>query len=185
MISSEELLAALRAHRPQGPTEEASLARLIAFVAAGDPFRREHTIGHVTGSAIVARPDGREVLLVHHRRLDRWLQPGGHTDPQDTSVFDTARREVIEETGVSELKAPRCEEILDVDVHEIPARPKEAAHLHFDVRYLLTTQERQISPQAREVRGVEWFRVAELTGGGFDRSMVRAARKAAALLESS
>jgi 8-oxo-dGTP pyrophosphatase MutT (NUDIX family) len=182
MISPGQLLADLRAHPPQDAAEEASLARLIAFVAEGDPFRRGHPVGHVTGSALVARPHGREVLLVHHRRLDRWLQPGGHTDPEDASVFETARREAREETGVERLEAPFGERILGVDVHEIPARPKEAAHLHFDVRYLLTTEEREIRPQALEVRGVSWFSVAELSAPDFDLSVIRLARRAAALL---
>lgn len=185
MISAEKLLADLRAHRPQDSGEEAALARLIAFVAGGDPFRRGHPVGHVTGSALVARPHGREVLLVHHRRLDRWLQPGGHTDKDDASVFATARREAMEETGVANLRAPIGETILDVDVHEIPERPKEPAHLHFDVRYLLTTEEREIRPQALEVRGVSWFSVAELSTGGFDASIIRLARRAAALLSET
>jgi 8-oxo-dGTP pyrophosphatase MutT (NUDIX family) len=176
------LRLALERHVPQDAGERASLAKLMAFVAAGDPFRRGHPVGHVTASAVVARPDGSEVLLVHHRRFDRWLQPGGHTDPEDASPFDTARREAREETGVTDLSAPFGDRILDVDVHPIPERPGEPPHQHFDVRYLLTTLERRVSPQAREVRGVAWFSVEDVLAGDFDGSLVRAVRKAVALL---
>lgn len=182
MMTLDALRRALERHLPHNAEEGASLARLIAFVAEGDPFRRGHAVGHVTGSAVVARPDGAEVLLVHHRRLDRWLQPGGHVDPEDASVFHTARREAMEETGVTKLSAPFGDRIMDVDVHAIPERPREAAHLHFDVRYLLTTEERRIAPQAKEVRGVAWFPVSDLSTASFDVSVVRAVRKAAALL---
>src|SRR3954471_20384901 len=106
-MNREELIAALADFTPASPEEQGSLDRLRRFVSGpGDPFARENPEGHVTGSAIVARPDASAFLLVHHRKLGRWLQPGGHTEPSDASVFDSALRELREETGVADLTAP-------------------------------------------------------------------------------
>src|SRR3954451_2776401 len=64
------------------------------------PFSREQfTPGHITCSGMVIAPDRDRILLVHHRRLARWLLPGGHVEPEDETIAGTARREVTEETG--------------------------------------------------------------------------------------
>jgi 8-oxo-dGTP pyrophosphatase MutT (NUDIX family) len=73
---------------------------LLEFSPA--PFSRAHfTPGHITCTGLVLALDGERVLLVHHRRLDRWLLPGGHVESEDAAIGDAARREVIEETGVA------------------------------------------------------------------------------------
>jgi 8-oxo-dGTP pyrophosphatase MutT (NUDIX family) len=162
--------------------EEDSVARIRTFVAGpADPFSRATPEGHVTGSAVVSRPDGSAFLLVLHRRLSRWLQPGGHTEAEDASVFDAALREAREETGIAAdaFRAPLGGEILDVDVHSIPARGAEPAHLHFDVRYLVTT-ERPFDLEASEdpSRPMRWASFEEAVSLGVDASLKRALRKA-------
>ena len=91
--------------------------------------------GHYTASAFVLSPDGRDLLLIEHAKLARWLQPGGHVDPDDADLVAAARREGAEETGLHDLEllqpAP-----FDLDVHVIPARKADPEHRHFDVRYL-------------------------------------------------
>jgi 8-oxo-dGTP pyrophosphatase MutT (NUDIX family) len=93
---------------------------LMLLECSPAPFSRDHfTPGHITCTGLVLAPDGARILLVHHRRLDRWLLPGGHVEPEDAAIGDAARREVIEETGValrSNPTAPLC----GVDVHGIP-----------------------------------------------------------------
>lgn len=93
--------------------------------------------GHVTGSAFVVDPAGR-LLLHHHRRLDRWLQLGGHDDGE-RDPLRTALREAREESGLTDLEL-LVPSILDVDVHSIPEGKREPAHLHHDVRYLFVTR---------------------------------------------
>jgi 8-oxo-dGTP pyrophosphatase MutT (NUDIX family) len=174
------LSSALAAYVPEGDAESASLSRIRAFVSGpADPFRRSTPEGHVTGSAIVARPDASEFLLVLHRKLSRWLQPGGHTEEADASVFDTALREAREETGIARLDAPFGREILDVDVHAIPARGRDAAHSHFDVRYLFVTRE-PARPEASEdpTRPIRWASLEDALALGVDASLARALRKA-------
>jgi 8-oxo-dGTP pyrophosphatase MutT (NUDIX family) len=180
------LSAALAAYVPDGDAESASLARLRAFVAGpDDPFDRATREGHVTGSAVVARPDGSAFLLVLHRKLSRWLQPGGHTEEADASVFDTALREAREETGIARLEAPFGRTILDVDVHAIPARGKDAAHSHFDVRFLFVTRD-EVCPEASEdpTRPLRWASLQDAVALGVDASLERALWKARARLVS-
>ena len=184
MITPAALLVTLTHHEPADAGEATSLARIRALLAGpDDPFARTTLAGHVTGSAIVARPDGSTFLLVRHRKLGRWLQPGGHVDPADASVLDTAVREVREETGITDARAALAGRVLDVDVHPIPARPDEPAHAHFDLRYLLTTAGHSpLAGAPDEVTAVAWLSFAEAVMAGADESLVRALRKAHAIL---
>jgi len=139
-----------------------------------DPFRRSHPVGHVTASAVIARPSGDSVLLVFHRKLGRWLQPGGHVESDDESVFAAALRETREETGIEGFEAPIGDTILDLDVHAIPAHGKDPAHFHYDVRFLLTTADGRVpSPRAA------WFSFVEVGVADRDGSLGRATLKAA------
>ncbi len=179
-MNRDDLLSALATHAPSDAREEESLAWIRRFVAApADPFARENPEGHVTASAILARPDGSEFLLLYHRKLGRWLQPGGHVEYSDASAFDAALREAREETGIADFATPLERAILDVDVHAIPARGKDPAHHHFDVRYLLTTSA-EIDRQAAEdsERPMKWRRLEEAREAGADASLMRALEKA-------
>jgi 8-oxo-dGTP pyrophosphatase MutT (NUDIX family) len=169
----EGLLEALASYRTSGPEDEAVLRRVLVFLDEPDPFRRSHPIGHVTASAVVARPTGESFLLVFHRKLDRWLQPGGHVESDDPSVFAAALREAREETGIRNFEAPIGDTILDLDVHAIPAHGTDPAHFHHDVRFLLTTGDGLVpSP------GIAWFSPAEVGAADLDGSLARATLKA-------
>ena len=175
-----ELARALARYAAEGPGEAASLERLRRFVSGpADPFSRDNPEGHVTGSAVVARPDGSAFLLVLHRKLSRWLQPGGHTEESDATVFDAALREAREETGIAAFDAPLGSAIFDVDVHPIPARGRDPAHLHFDARYLLTSRS-EADPQASDdpTRPMRWSSFEEAVSLGIDASLERALTKA-------
>src|SRR5207237_3914058 len=101
-----------------------------------DAHLRSQLEGHLTGSAFVLDASFERVLLLHHRRLDRWLQPGGHGEGE-TDIRMVALREVEEETNLHKalLQPFPDSRILDVDAHRIPARPGEPEHLHLDLRY--------------------------------------------------
>jgi 8-oxo-dGTP pyrophosphatase MutT (NUDIX family) len=183
-VRRADLLDALARFAPDSPEERASLERMRRFVAGpDDPFARDNPQGHVTGSAIVARPDGSAFLLVHHRKLGRWLQPGGHTEDSDGSVYEAALREVREETGLAEVAAPLGEAIFDVDVHPIPAHGRDPAHSHFDVRFLFTTG-RDVNRAAAEDprRPMRWCTLEEALAEGVDGSLERSLRKASRVL---
>jgi 8-oxo-dGTP pyrophosphatase MutT (NUDIX family) len=174
-----DLLGALAAYRPEGAREEAILARFLAFLDRPDPFLREDPAGHVTASAIVARPRGDLFLLVSHRKLGGWLQPGGHVEPDDVSVFETALREVREETGIERLDSPLGDSVLDLDVHAIPAFGEDPPHFHYDVRFLLTSED-----DGARSPGAAWFVLNAVSRVDRDGSLDRAVRKAVVRLSA-
>lgn len=148
-----------------------------------DPFDRGIAEGHLTGSALVVSATGDRVLLLHHRKLQRWLQPGGHADPGETAGEDVALREALEETGIEGLTLhPEAPRPLDVDVHAIPARGTEPAHEHLDLRYLVVAPARaSLTLKADESNDLRWFGWSELEGLGLDPGLRRAFAKARAL----
>jgi 8-oxo-dGTP pyrophosphatase MutT (NUDIX family) len=158
-------------------SDSSTLARFLAFVEREDPFGREEPGGHVTASAVVSTPAGDRFLLVFHRKLDRWLQPGGHVEVDDPTVFDAALREAREETGLAAFAAPLGDAILDIDVHPIPAFGAEPAHFHYDVRFLLTAAD-----EGDTAEDTAWFPADAIPPIDTDGSLSRAVRKAAARL---
>ena len=116
--------------------------------------------GHLTSSVLVLDMTQTKVLLIHHKHYDRWIQPGGHYEAPGT-LWESACREVAEETGLTELAEhpalSASENVLDIDTHPIAARPSknEGAHLHHDFCFLaLATREFEPTPQLEEVHGL-------------------------------
>ncbi len=135
------------------------------------PFAREtYDPGHITGSGLVFAPAMDRILLVFHNRLACWLQPGGHVETDDENVFETARREVHEETGI-EVKAT-APELIGVDVHEIPAARGEPAHLHHDLMFSLVATEETLRGSS-ETRAVVWCPLDDLETYGVDQILSR------------
>ena len=181
------LAEALARHQPEDAAEDQDLAQIRGFVGRHpEPFDRRIREGHLTGSAIVISADGARTLLLHHRKLDRWLQPGGHGDPGETTGEDVALREALEETGLAGLVLhPSAPRPLDVDIHDIPARGAEPAHQHLDLRYLVVAPDGAFSRSAEETRDMRWVSWEELPtlgaeGGtlGPDPGLLRALEKA-------
>lgn len=162
---ARRLAPALDEHALAYPESAVVVARMRQLLLVpGDPFSGRHTApGHFTASAFVLCPERRRVLLIHHRKLGRWLQPGGHIEPADADLVAAARREVIEETGVAVEAASGG--IFDVDIHDIPANAKDAAHQHFDVRYafIACSDRLEASPEELGARWVELSAVALLS----------------------
>jgi len=181
-----DLRAQLRRHVPADAREASDLAETLAFLDRHlDPFDRGIVEGHLTGSAVVVSATGARVLLLHHRKLGRWLQPGGHAEPGEQEGELVALREAREETGIEGLALhPSAPRPLDVDVHPIPARGDEPAHRHLDLRYLVVAPG-DASPrrQAAEVRALRWFTWAELASVDLDPGLRRALRAARALTD--
>lgn len=182
-----DLLESLRRHRPEDAAEAGHLRQIVAFVAShDDPFDRRIPHGHLTGSAFVLSEDGGRVLLLHHTKLGRWLQPGGHADPGEASGEAVALREAMEETGIPSLHLhPAAPRPLDVDVHAIPARGGEAAHSHLDLRYLVTAPASAVPLRAAaESRALRWFAWEETEVLDLDAGLRRGLAKARRFLRA-
>jgi len=100
-----------------------------------NPFLRERLAGHFTGSAWLVSTDGQRVLLTHHRKLDRWLQLGGHADGE-RDLAQVALKEAEEESGLTALVLEDGE-LFDIDKHWIPERKDVPGHWHYDARYVV------------------------------------------------
>ncbi len=151
-----------------------------------DPFDRERLRAHITASAFVLAPSLEQVLMIHHRKLGFWLQPGGHAEPCDPHPAAIASRETQEETGVKELLLPPwAPALLDIDIHDIPARQEMPAHEHFDLRFLFVApRPEQLLADPRETLGLAWV---PLDGGESyptDASVLRTLRKIKVLLSA-
>ena len=175
-MSREDVIRQLRDYRARWKIEADVVDRFIAFIAAHpDGFERELKIGHVTGSAWVVDRAGTHVLLTHHKKLDMWVQLGGHADG-DADVFRVALREAEEESGLDSL-VPVSRRIFDVDVHRIPARREEPEHFHWDVRYAFRTAGGEAYRVSGESHDLAWIEIAALETVTREESMLRMARK--------
>lgn len=169
-----ELLAGARLFDDR---DRAARDEIAAFVRGHpDCLLRSNLAGHLTGSAFVVDRERQYLLLIHHRSLGRWLQPGGHADG-DPDLAAVARREAMEETGLDglELISPQT---FDLDVHAIPAKPGVPAHFHYDVRFLFVARGDTAPKGAeREVHAAAWVLLASLEEMGIEESVIRPARR--------
>jgi ADP-ribose pyrophosphatase YjhB (NUDIX family) len=136
--------------QPIDDAERACIAEFLRrFDALPRPFDEHADPVHVTGSAVVVGPRG--VILVKHKSLAIWLQPGGHIEPDETP-WDGARREAHEETGLAVTFAGESPQLVHVDVH-----PGPRGHTHLDLRYLVEARDRDPQPPEGESQEVAWF----------------------------
>lgn len=134
----------------------------LDFLRRHDDFwQRSNLAGHFTGSAWVLNPHQDKALLIHHRALDKWFQPGGHADAEDESLIDTARREAQEECGLENLTL-LSDDIFDLDIHIIPAKKDVPEHLHYDVRFLFAAENESLHGALSEIRDLKWVPIEKL-----------------------
>ena len=134
----EQLCSELQIYAGKHPEQSQTADTMREFITrTPDCFERSHKEGHITGSAWLINPGGDKVLLTLHRKLQRWMQTGGHADG-DPEPLRVALREATEESGIEDIR-PLYREIFDIDIHRIPGNEakNEPEHLHYDIRYLL------------------------------------------------
>lgn len=149
--------------------------RFIDFIRNNsDCFLRSNLKGHITASAFVIDRDTCKILLIHHKKLDKWLQPGGHCDG-DEDTLRVAIKEVFEETGVQILR--RDQQIVDLDIHTIPERKGVPEHEHFDVRYLFATDSTKPLTRNHETLALQWIPFEDIRKFTVEDSVLRILEK--------
>lgn len=172
----EQLVAA---YEPAPGVEEAHRRAILELLrTSGNGLSRSaFDPGHVTASGFVLSPDLKRIVLVHHDRLDAWLQPGGHVEAGDADIVEAAAREITEETGLADLELV-YDGVFDLDVHPIPGRGDEPPHRHFDVRFLFRARDDELG-ESEEVRAVRWVALDEVGDLTDDGSVLRVVAKLA------
>lgn len=151
----------LQAYAARWPQEAEVAAQFLALLDdAHDPFVRARLDGHFTGSAWLVSADGARTLLTHHRKLQRWLQLGGHADG-DRDLALVALKEAEEESGLPGL-ALEDGELFDLDRHWIPERKDVPGHWHFDARFVVRAGADETFAVSAESLALAWRPIAEL-----------------------
>ncbi|HLP14965.1 MAG TPA: NUDIX hydrolase [Bacteroidota bacterium] len=172
----KDLLSQLESYEASDAHEREMRSRMIDFVKEHeDCCERSLSIGHITGSAFIVNIERTHVLLTHHKKLNRWLQLGGHADGE-TDILNVALREAEEESGLRSV-SPVSKEIFDVDIHLIPARKNEVEHYHYDIRYLCEADSRIPLTISDESHDLVWVPVNSILNYTEERSMLRMVSK--------
>jgi 8-oxo-dGTP pyrophosphatase MutT (NUDIX family) len=168
----EALHRLLEAYQPSTSAEAEHLASILELLSTKPTAfdRTEYRPGHITASAFVVHPSEPAAALMKHRKIGRWLQPGGHVEPDDGDIESAARREVEEEVGITQLISLG---VTDVDVHVFPERADQPQHLHLDVRIGFVAGSDELVDRG-ESDGVRWASFSEMKQ--MEESLARPAR---------
>lgn len=171
----ETLIQLVTNHTPFDDTEREHTNNTLGFLH-NNPIctSTDNLSGHITASAWVLSPDRTNVLLTHHKKLNRWLQLGGHIE-DDATIQEAALREAVEESGIEDIHLIE-DSIFDIDAHLIPARYEVPEHFHYDIRYLFQVERTDfvISDESNELA---WIKLTEVGHLVRDESVVRMCRK--------
>ncbi len=170
---SEGLIALRNQIEKHPPFDEVELTmkqQFLDFIEHYDNhFSRKQLFGHFTASAWILSPDKQEAFLIHHKKLNKWLQPGGHAD-DDENLLNVAIKEIHEETGITQFDTEN--KIFDLDVHLIPERLAVPAHFHFDVRFLFKTHSKNFQINHEANMG-QWILLSAIENYNKETSILR------------
>lgn len=153
---SRPLKELLEAYNPTLVEEQVVKARMLAFIQQHPHcFDRSLLVGHITSSIWLLNHDKTKALLMHHTKLDKWLQLGGHCDG-NPDVLAVAIKEAQEESGIQAI-VPVSDQIFDLAIHVFPARDRFPEHLHYDVRFLLYVTSQEVIARNQESKELRWI----------------------------
>jgi len=180
MVDRASLIRQLENYHTSFEEEEKFISSFLELLEHPRCYHRDHLPGHLTGSAWIIDSEKEKVLLTHHAKLNRWLQPGGHADG-DENLIRVALKEAEEETGLKSF-TQLTSNIFDIDIHTIPERNGFPEHLHFDLRILLQASENDALLISEESHDLSWIHVKDIgTVSKNNASMLRMAEKVKAL----
>ena len=159
----QNLKQLLKSYIQKNPYEVNAIKMLNFFDNHDGCFEKDNLPGHFTGSAWVISPDKNKILMTHHKKLNMWLQLGGHADGEK-DLKSVAIKEAKEESGFNN-SAILSNEIFDLDIHKIEPINKEPEHLHYDVRFLLEADPNEqkiiISEESHDIKWIQLDDVLE------------------------
>lgn len=170
----EILIKSLESYSTPFPEEQKFIPSFLELLKNQDAFQRTHLPGHITGSAWILNKEKSQTLLVHHAKLNKWVQPGGHADG-DENILAVALKEAEEETGLKKFTINPL--LFDIDIHTIPARKDFPEHQHYDIRFLLTGDVNEMIVVSDESHDVKWIALSELENYTLERSVLRMKEK--------
>jgi len=152
----QKLTTLLEYYNPAAKEETSFKQEILAFINKYENcFERTLEIGHVTASAWLLNQDKTKALLMHHTKLDKWFQLGGHCDG-NPDTLEVAIKEAEEESGIQNISAVN-NQIFDIDVHLIPENKREKEHYHYDIRFLLYVNGDDQLVQNSESKELRWI----------------------------
>lgn len=176
-LALERLGRAFRDYGTRYPEDAHTVDRFLTLLSHGEPaFHRDHMPGHFTASALVLDRELTRVLLTHHRKLDIWIQLGGHADGQ-ADLQSAALREAEEESGIERIDVA-YPAIVDLDIHPIPPHGSESGHDHFDVRYAFYADPAAPLIVSDESHDLAWVAIDRLSDFSDEYSLHRAVARA-------
>jgi 8-oxo-dGTP pyrophosphatase MutT (NUDIX family) len=175
MKTRADLTHSLGAYHSTYSEERKFAAQFLELLKHPRAYHRDHLPGHMTGSAWIIDKSKQYALLVHHAKLNRWLQPGGHADG-DENIVAVAQKEAEEETGLKNLTLLNA--LFDIDIHPIPERKDFPQHDHYDIRCLFIADKNDRILVSEESHSVEWFPLPEIaTKAENNPSIIRMIKK--------
>jgi len=166
----------LKIYIQKNPYEVNAIKMLNFFDNHDGCFEKDNLPGHFTGSAWVISPDKNKILMTHHKKLNMWLQLGGHADGEK-DLKSVALKEAKEESGFNNFSI-LSEEIFDLDIHKIEPMNEEPEHLHYDVRFLLEADPNEqniiISEESHDVK---WIHLDDVLEYNSEESISRMVKK--------
>ncbi len=165
-MNRRELIQNLGNYHTSFDEEKAFIPRFKSLLSNfPNCYERSLLTGHMTASAWIIDEKGSSALLVHHKKLNRWLRPGGHADG-DENVPAVATKEAREETGLTSLKLIE-DNFFDIDIHLIPRHGDNQAHYHHDIRFLFVAEKTEkcvISDESNELKWIPMDKINQFTG---------------------
>ena len=172
-----DAIATVEAFVPADDEQDAAREQILDLCTTHpESLHRTCMPGHLTGSAVVVDRDVTRTLVLFHRKLQKWLQPGGHVDG-DANLAAAALREATEETGIEGLEV--WSDPVDLDVHVVEP-PGEPAHLHLDVRFVVRAPDGAVEQGNHESEQLLWVALDELDLVELDASALRLIQHGAA-----
>ena len=175
-MSTKRLLSLLELYHKRYQTETEVKKLITTLRNDRYCFQRTNYSGHFTASAWILNEGRDKALMTHHKKLNMWLQLGGHADG-NTDLLNVARREVFEESGIEKIQLLN-DGIFDVDIHLVPKFKDQPSHKHFDIRFIFEANENneEISFN-HESYNVLWIKLDEIKNYNSEISIRRMIEK--------